>query len=123
MPRTKPSCACSVRTQSRFVRFHNFTCGFGRKKKDPVCIVICNTEPRTHVCTLVQSYLSIAGAGEQSGEAGGVFGHAVHPISVTIQGSQERLGQHPLELGGIESTGVLSAHLERMEVRIIVPRN
>lgn len=51
MPRTKPSCACSVRTQSRFVRFHNFTCGFGRKKKDPVCIVICNTEPRTHVCT------------------------------------------------------------------------
>lgn len=77
-----------------------------------------------HTCVpLVQRYLSIAGAGEQSGEAGGVFGHAVHPISVTIQGSQERLGQHPLELGGIESTGVLSAHLERMEARIIVPRN
>lgn len=95
----------------------------GEKEKDPVSIVICNTEPRTHVCTLVQRYLSIAGAGEQSGEAGGVFGHAVHPISVTIQGSQERLGQHPLELGGIESTGVLSAHLERMEARIIVPGN
>jgi len=69
---------------------------------------------------LAGSHLPVAGAREQGGEALGVLGHAVDPISVSVQRGQERLGEHPLELGGVQGPGVLSAHLKRMQSRVIV---
>lgn len=75
------------------------------------------------VCALADSYLAIAGAREQGGEAWGVLGHAVHPISVSIQKGQERLGKHSVKLSGIQSLGVLSAHLEWMKCWVIVSRD
>lgn len=49
-----------------------------------------------------------------------MLGHAVHPIPVAVQRSQERLGEHALQLGGIQGTGVFSWHLERMEGRVVI---
>lgn len=71
----------------------------------------------------VDRYLPIAGARQQGGEALCVLGHAVHAVSVPIQGRQERLGEHPLQLSSIQSPGVLSAHLERMKCGVIVSRD
>lgn len=70
--------------------------------------------------TMYISDLAIAGAGQQGGKTLGVLGHTVHPISVTIQGGQEGLGKHPLQLCSIQSPRVLSAHLKRMKGWVIV---
>lgn len=66
-------------------------------------------------------YLAITGAREHGGETPGVLGQTVHPISVAVQGGQERLGKHALQLSGIQGPSVFSAHLERMEGGVIVP--
>lgn len=68
-------------------------------------------------------YLSIAGAGQHCREALGVLGHAVHPISVSVQGGHEGLGKHPLQFGGIQSTLVFSGYLERVEGWVVISRN
>lgn len=132
IPRTKPSCAWSVRTHSCLVRFHTFTlwtnktscqchewvkkCAVWTMSKYVISWAKC-------VSALADSYLAIAGAREQGGEAWGVLGHAVHPISVSIQRGQERLGKHSVKLSGIQSLGVLSAHLEWMKCWVIVSRD
>lgn len=65
-------------------------------------------------------YLAVTRAREQGGEAGGVLGHAVDPISVTIQRGQERLGKHLVKFGGIQGPSVFSAHFERMKRWVVV---
>lgn len=69
------------------------------------------------------SYLPVAGARQQCGQTCGVLSHAVHPISVSIQRGQERLGKDPIKLGGIQRPRIFSAYLKRMERWIIVSRN
>lgn len=78
---------------------------------------------RSSIHPLAVSYLPIAGARQQCGQTCGVLRHAVHPISVSIQRAQERLGKNPVKLGGIQSPRILSAHLKGMERWIIVSRN
>lgn len=52
-----------------------------------------------------------------------MLGHAVDPISVAVQGGQERLGKDSLQLGGVQGPRVLSGHLEWMEGWVIVSGN
>lgn len=78
---------------------------------------------RSSIHPMAASYLPIAGARQQCGQTCGVLSHAVHPISVSIQRGQERLGENPVELGGVQGPRVFSAHLKGMERRIIVSRN
>lgn len=68
-------------------------------------------------------YLPVTGARQQGGEAFSVLGHAVDSISVAVQGGYERLGKNPLQFGGIQGPGVLSAHLKRMKCGVIVSRD
>lgn len=75
---------------------------------------------KIHARLHAYAHLPIAGAREQGGERLGVLGHAVDPVPVSIQRGHERLGEQPLELGGVQGPGVLSAHLKRMQGRVIV---
>lgn len=52
MPRTKPSCACSVRTHSCFVRFQTFTCKTNENLGSDIMFKL--TQPLQHVYIEVQ---------------------------------------------------------------------
>jgi len=67
--------------------------------------------------------LAITGARQQGWETLDVLGHAVHPIPMTVQGGQERLCEHTLQLRGIQGPCVLPAHLKRMKRGVIVSRD
>lgn len=127
MPRTNPSCACSVRTHSCLVRFQTFTCKTNENLSSDIMthwhIPSSMFTLRSCIYPLAVSYLPIAGARQQCGQSCGMLSHAVHSISVSIQRGQERLGKNPIKLGGIQCPRIFSAHLKRMERWIIVSRN
>lgn len=69
------------------------------------------------------AYLSITAAGEQRVEFLFMFAHGAHPITVAIQGSQERFGKHPLKFGGVQRSLVLTWALKRVQGWVVVSWN
>lgn len=50
-----------------------------------------------------------------------MLSQTVNPISVTIQGGQEGLGEDSLQLSCVQGPCVFPGHLKRMEGGVIVP--
>lgn len=52
-----------------------------------------------------------------------MFGNAVDAVSVAVQRRHEGLGEYPIQLGGIQGSGVFPRDLKRVQSRVIIPGN
>ena len=67
--------------------------------------------------------LAVAGSRRQCGQVGGMFGHALHAVSVTGQPTYERFGEHFVHFGGVERALIFSGAFERMQFRVVIARH
>lgn len=58
---------------------------------------------------------SVTTSGSYDIESVGVLGNRVDSIDVAFESADEGLGEEPVELGGVESTGVFSWLVEGMQ--------
>lgn len=83
-------------------------------------------QKRTRARTLAEtprSHLAIVGAAHKGGQLRGMLTYAGHRVLVALQAAQERLGEYPLQLNGVQRLRVLPGRLEGVQSGIEVPRD
>lgn len=62
-----------------------------------------------------RSHLAVVGAAQKSGQLQGMFTHAWYRILVALQAGHKRLGEHPLQLNGVQRLRVLPGRLKGVQ--------